>query len=154
MYFLLLQTIPSASVLLLLVTGVLSSESAIIDISYHNDTTSDDIISIAFNNESLPQPLPQTGAQPRNYVAYIPVPISDDEDEEEGDEYYDDDEEYYDDEEYGGVSLRCEEKLRENVYTPEGPPHPVGTSPPLLCVQMYFTRIFEANATCNNMNHV
>ena len=101
----LLQTIPSASVLLLLVTGVLSSESAIIDISYHNDTTSDsDIISIAFNNESLPQPLPQTGAQPRNYVAYIPVPISDD--EEEGDEYYDDDEEYYDDEEYGGVSLR------------------------------------------------
>ena len=115
----LLQTIPSASVLLLLVTGVLSSESAIIDISYHNDTTSDsDIISIAFNNESLPQPLPQTGAQPRNYVAYIPVPISDDEGEEEGDEYYDDDEEYYDDEEYGGVSLRCKEKLRENVYTP------------------------------------
>ena len=102
----LLQTIPSASVLLLLVTGVLSSESAIIDISYHNDTTSDsDIISIAFNNESLPQPLPQTGAQPRNYVAYIPVPISDDEDEE-GDEYYDDDEEYYDDEEYGRVSLQ------------------------------------------------
>ena len=36
----------------------------------------------------------------------------------EGDEYYDDDEEYYDDEEYGGVSLRCKEKKRENVYTP------------------------------------
>ena len=127
----LLQTIPSASVLLLLVTGVLSSESAIIDISYHNDTTSDDITSIAFNNESLPQPLPQTGAQPRNYVAYIPVPISDDEDEEEGDEYYDDDEEYYDDEEYGGVSLHCKEKLRENVYTQEGPPTPPrGNLPP------------------------
>ena len=126
----LLQTIPSASVLLLLVTGVLSSESAIIDISYHNDTNPDsDIISIAFN-ESLPQPLPQTAAQPRNYVAYIPVPISDDEDE--GDEYYDDDEEYYDDEEYGGVSLRCKEKLRDNVHTPEEPPspHPEGTSSP------------------------
>ena len=87
-------------------TGVLSSESAPTDISYHNDTNNPNDISIAFN-ESLPQPLPQTGAQPRNYVAYIPVPISDDDDDEDDDEYYEDDDEYYDDEEYGGVSMCC-----------------------------------------------
>ena len=52
--------------------------------------------------ETLPTPLSQIGPQARNYVAYIPVPISDDETEDEDyeyddDEYKDDDEEYYDD---------------------------------------------------------
>ena len=45
--------------------------------------------------ETLPTPLPQRGPQARNYVAYIPVPISDDENED--DEYYDEDEDEYDD---------------------------------------------------------
>ena len=73
------------------------------DISYNNDTYYPHNASIP-SIETLPVPLPQSAAQPRNYVAYIPVPISDDEDEEDDEEYYDDDEEYYD-EEYGGVSL-------------------------------------------------
>ena len=47
----------------------------------------------------LPQPMAQHGAEPRNYVAYIPVPISDDEEEGEDEEYYDDDEYYEEDEE-------------------------------------------------------
>ena len=80
----------------MLLTGVLSSESAVIDILYQNDTQFSDASYIV--NESLPQPLPQTAAQPRNYVAYIPVPISDEDDEDEDDEYYDDDEDYYEDE--------------------------------------------------------
>ena len=110
------QTIPSASVLLLLLTGVLSSESAIKDISSqkndtyypHDNASIPSIESIFPSIETLPVPMPQSAAEPRNYVAYIPVPISDDEDEEEedDDEYYDDEEEYYDDdEEYGGDSL-------------------------------------------------
>ena len=59
---------------------------------------------IAVNtSQPLPKPQPLRGqapAQPRNYVAYIPVPISDEEEEE--DEYYEDedeDEEYYEDDE-------------------------------------------------------
>ena len=48
--------------------------------------------------ETLPTPLPQRGPQARNYVAYIPVPISDDENED--DEYYDEDEDEYDEDEY------------------------------------------------------
>ena len=46
-------------------------------------------------------------AEPRNYVAYIPVPINNDDEEEEDydedyedDEYYEDEEEEYDDEYY------------------------------------------------------
>ena len=46
------------------------------------------------NYEELPMPLPQSGPDARNYLAYIPVPINDDDKEE--DEYYDD--VYYDDE--------------------------------------------------------
>ena len=49
--------------------------------------------------ETLPIPLPQIGPQARNYVAYIPVPISDDEAEDEDYEEYDDDDEYRDDDE-------------------------------------------------------
>ncbi len=52
--------------------------------------------------EALPSPLPQRGGrpQPRNYVAYIPVPIND-EDEEAGKSDSSDDEEYeyYDEDE-------------------------------------------------------
>ena len=104
----------------MLLTGVLSSESAVIDILYQNDTQVPDASYIV--NESLPQPLPQTAAQPRNYVAYIPVPISDDEDDvEDDDEYYDDEEEYYDDEdedEYDEDEYYYEEEEEEKKPPP------------------------------------
>ena len=77
------------------------------------DSTNDTLRSIPHNDnnaggngtETLPNPLPQIGPQARNYVAYIPVPISDDEAEDDDyeeyddDEYKDDDEEYYEDDE-------------------------------------------------------
>ena len=93
----------------LLLAGVASS-AATTPASSQNSSESASItwsLNDTFSNETslLPQALPQIGAapQPRNYVAYIPVPISDDEDDEyeDDEEYYEDDEEYYeDDEEY------------------------------------------------------
>ena len=63
--------------------------------------------------EFLPAPLKyhkrrsMQAPEPRNYVAYIPVPINNDDDDEEDydedygeDEYYEDDDEEYDDEYY------------------------------------------------------
>lgn len=92
------QTIPSASVILLLLTGVFSSgESTLIDIKHANESF--------VENEPLPQALPQIGPQSRNYVAYIPVPISDDEEDEE-----DSDDDYYDDEEYEDYEYYEEEE--------------------------------------------
>ena len=94
--------------ILLLLTGSLSSAS--VDSEDINQFDNITIINET-SYETLPEALPQIGAQPRNYVAYIPVPISDDEDDEEyedeedyeDDDYYEDEDEYYydeDEEEY------------------------------------------------------
>lgn len=93
-------------------TGIIppSSESAIIDA---NDTAI----------EILPQPMAQSqGPQPRNYVAYIPVPISDDEEEseeyEEDEYYYDEDEEYYYEEEEEPPPKRRRPSKKKNRRRP------------------------------------
>ena len=81
--------------MILFMTGSLIGESASQD--NLNDTLRAGYDVNLNVTESLPTPLPlRDGAQARNYVAYIPVPISDDEDED--DEYYDDDEENDEDE--------------------------------------------------------
>ena len=53
---------------------------------------------ISNQTEQLPTAAARLGAEARNYVAYIPVPINDDEEGEEYDEEEYDDDEYYDDE--------------------------------------------------------
>ena len=104
------QTVPSASIIIYLLTGALSASlpptqnGEMVAAALPSPTTGNSSIS-----EPLPQPLPlRGGAEARNYVAYIPVPISDDEDsdeeyyeddDEDDDEYYDDDDYYYEDEE-------------------------------------------------------
>ena len=74
--------------------------------------------------ETLPQAVPQVGPQPRNYVAYIPVPISDDEDEYEEEEYEDEYEEddYEEDEDYYYYDDEEEEENRPPPTRKRRPP--------------------------------
>ena len=86
------QTVPSASIIIYLLTGALSAAS--LPATQNGEAA---LSSPTNKSEPLPQPFPLRGdAEARNYVAYIPVPISDDEDSD--DEYYEDedDDEYYD----------------------------------------------------------
>ena len=62
------------------------------------------------SNETLPVPEKFRGPEPRNYVAYIPVPLNDDEE----DDYDDDEEDYYDEEDY-----EYEDEDEEDYYYDE-----------------------------------
>ena len=72
-----------------------------------------ELVDVYEDYEMLPTPLPLTGPEARNYVAYIPVPLNDDEESEEDDdtEYYYDEDEYYDEYE--------EEEEEEKPYKPK-----------------------------------
>lgn len=110
------MTLPSASIIIFLLTGALSLPSS------HEEGLLDSNAS-----QPLPTPLPQrdSGAQPRNYVAYIPVPISDEDEEDEyydeeeyDDEYYDEDDEYYEDEEDEDVKRPPKRRPNRNRKRP------------------------------------
>lgn len=134
MKILFLQKLVAVSVLLL--TGSLAGASDISsNISFHqsseiffdqdfNDDNDAQNTSAILSDENLPVALPQSGAQPRNYVAYIPVPISGDEGEEEeekDDEYYYDEEEE-DEDEYYENDYEEEEKKKKKPPKRKPPP--------------------------------